>query len=404
MKFLARLFGGRRSTAQNAITSRDLALVLGGGAAGYVSPRDALRTACVLRCVDLLSASLAMLPMRVVDRTTRVEATDHPLNRRLTLEPNNWQTAFEFRRLMELRRLCFGNAYALVVRGVGDRILALQPLDDGRVTVEQTSDWSLTYHITKPDGSVEKASGRDVLHLRDLSVDGVLGDARTRLASEAIRIARAAESAQARMFANGMMVGGALSHPGTLSDEAHKRLREAMEARYSGPENAGKWMILEEGMKAERFSMTAQEAQTIEARNHQIEDVARAFGVPRPLLMMNDTSWGSGIEQLAILFVRFGLAPGMVAWEQACQRVLLSERDKERYEIEIDERELLRGSMKDQGEFFAKALGSGGHAPFMEQNEVRQVLGLGPHPDGHGLKQAVRGAKNATSGQDQADA
>lgn len=404
MGFLKRLFGRERPAVRNAITSQELALMLGSGGGEYISPRDALRTACVLRCVDLLSASLAMLPMRVVDKATRTEAAEHPVNKLLAWEPNNWQDAFQFRRLMELRRICFGNAYALVVRA-GNRVVALQPLEDGRVSTEQQDDWSLVYNVTQKSGSVRQLTGRDILHLRDISVDGVIGDARTALASEAIRVARDAEKAQARMFANGMMVGGALSHPNTLGEEAYKRLREAMEARYSGAENAGKWMVLEEGMKAERFSMTAQEAQTVEARNHQIEDVARAFGVPRPLLMMDDTSWGSGIETLARLFVQFALAPGMVAWEQACQRVLLTDQDKARYEIEIDERELLRGSMKDQGEFFAKALGSGGHAPFMEQNEVRQVMGLGPHPDGYGLKQAVsQGAKNGKTGEDQADA
>lgn len=404
MGFLKRLFGREHPAVRNAITSQELALMLGSGGGEYISPRDALRTACVLRCVDLLSASLAMLPMRVVDRATRMEAVDHPLNTLLAWEPNNWQDAFQFRRLMELRRICFGNAYALIIRS-GNRVVALQPLEDGRVSIEQQDDWSLVYSVTQKNGAVRQLTGRDILHLRDISVDGVIGDARTALASEAIRVARDAEKAQARMFANGMMVGGALSHPSTLSDDAHKRLREAMEARYAGAENAGKWMVLEEGMKAERFSMTAQEAQTVEARNHQIEDVARAFGVPRPLLMMDDTSWGSGIETLARLFVQFALAPGMVAWEQACHRVLLSSQDKGRYEIEIDERELLRGSMKDQSEFFAKALGSGGHAPFMEQNEVREVLGLGPHPDGYGLKQATaQGAKNGTTEQDKADA
>lgn len=404
MGLFQRLFSRQAEPVQAAITSQDLALILRGEDGGYISPRTALHTACVLRCVDLLSASLAMLPMRIVDRQTRAEAASHPLNQLLAWEPNNWQDAFQFRRLMEMRRICSGNAYALIIRS-GSRVVALQPLDDGRVSVEQENDWSLVYNVSMKSGAVRRLTGRDILHLRDLSVDGVIGDARTKLAAEAIRVARDAERAQARMFSNGMLVGGALSHPKTLTDAAHKRLRESLEARYSGAENAGKWLLLEEDMKATRFSMTAQEAQTVEARNHQIEDVARAFGVPRPLLMMNDTSWGSGIEQLAILFVRFGLAPGMVAWEQACRRVLLSDQDKERYEIDIDERELLRGSMKDQGEFFARALGAGGHQPWMEANEVRTVVGLGPHSDGNGLKQATaQGAKNGTTGQDKADA
>jgi HK97 family phage portal protein len=141
-------------------------------------------------------------------------------------------------------------------------------------------------------------------------------------------------------------------------------------------------------MKAERFTMTGQEAQTVEARNHQIEEVARAFGVPRPFLMMDDTSWGSGIEQLAIMFVRFGLNPGIVAWEQALRRVLLSTADRKRYAIDIDEHELLRGTMKDQAEFFSKALG--GH-PWLVQNEVREEAGYRDIANADTLKDPVGG-------------
>ncbi|MEM9085313.1 MAG: phage portal protein [Pseudomonadota bacterium] len=357
------------------------------GTSGGISPRAALRTACVLRCVDLLSSSLAMLPARLMDSETQLESREHPLHQVIRWEPNDNHTAFEFFKLMEVRRLMTGDAYAYIVRGVGGRPIALQPLESSEVHVEELPDWSFRYSIQRADGQVFVPPSTDILHVRDLSLDGMVGEGRIKLANEAMEIARAAERAQLKIFDNGMMSGGALSHPQKLAPEAYERLKSAMEQRYSGTENAGRWMVLEEGMKAERFTMTGQEAQTVEARNHQIEDIARAFGVPRPLLMMDDTSWGSGIEQLAILFVRFGLNPGIVAWEQAMRRSLLTSAEKRQYTIDIDEKELLRGTMSDQAEFFAKALGSGGHAPWMEQNEVREATGFGPHEDGVGLKQ-----------------
>lgn len=372
------------------------------GSVGGMTARQALKTACVLRCVDLISSTIAALPFYILRKGkdgTKEHATDHPLYDLLLNEPNSYQDAFEFKRLMELRRLCHGNAYAYIVRS-GTRVAQLIPLDPTRVTPRQRPDWTMEYVWEREDGGKVTLAGSDVLHLRDLSMDGVAGEARTTLAAEAIGVAQAAERAQARLFANGMMVGGALTHPGKLGPETIQRLRKSIEDRHAGIDNIAKWLVLEEGMKAERFSMTGQEAQTVEARNHQIEDVARAFGVPRPLLMMDDTSWGSGIEQLAILFVRFGLAPSMTSWEKAVRRVCLTREEKRTLEPDIDERELLRGSMKDQAEFLAKALGSGGHPAWMEQNEARDFTGLGMHPDGSGLSKGAAqqgGTQNAAA-------
>src|SRR5690606_20603210 len=118
---------------------------------------------------------------------------------------------------------------------------------------------------------------------------------RVKQAKEAIGLAVQTEKSAARLFKNGTMVGGALMHKGKLGDEEYENLNASLKEKFSGAENAHKWLILEEDMKAETFSPTAQESQQVETRNHQIEEIARAFGVPRPLLMMDDTSWGSGI-------------------------------------------------------------------------------------------------------------
>jgi HK97 family phage portal protein len=247
----------------------------------------------VLRCVDVLASSHAMLPTRLVDQTTMEDATDHPLYELIRWQPNDQHTAFEFYHLMDVRRLLHGNAYAVVIRGVGGRPIALQPIDPLSVTVQQMPDWSLKYMISLPGGRSTEWPAADMLHVRDLSINGIIGEGRAKLAAEALRVARKAEVAQSRIFENGMMSGGTLSHPQKLGPVAYARLQDSMESRYAGVDNAGRWILLEEGMKAERFSMTGQEAQTVEARNHQIEEVARAFGVPRPFLMMDDTSWGS---------------------------------------------------------------------------------------------------------------
>lgn len=392
MGFWTRLFGGGSTRDVRAETfplgsPQFYEFIRNGGFFGY----EALKAACVLRCVDVLASSHAMLPTRIVDKLTMQEAEDHPLYELLRWQPNDQHTAFEFYQLMDVRRLLHGNAYAAIIRGVGGRAIALQPIDPFTVTVQQMPDWSLKYTISLPGGVSREWPAADMLHVRDLSYNGIIGAGRTRLAQDAIRVARAAEQAQRRIFDNGMITGGTMTHPKRIGPEAVQTLRDQME-EFRGPENAGRWMVLEEGLTANPSGMTGQQAQTVEARNHQIEEVARAFGVPRPFLMMDDTSWGSGIEQLAIMFVRFGLNPGIVAWEQALRRVLLRPADRKRYCIDVDEHELLRGTMKDQAEFFSKALAGN---PWLVQNEVREEAGYAEIDGGDTLKDPVGGKPSA---------
>lgn len=333
----------------------------------------------VLRCLDLLSNSVGMLPMRTVDRTSRALIEDHPLYDLLMYEPNPQLTAMELKKLMERRRQKEGVAFALVVR-VGDKPVGIYPIEKSRMEVMQNADWTLTYRMTRPGRSTIDVPAENIIHLRDIMTDEVLTQSRLRLARRALETASDAEDAQRNMFKTGSMAKGMLAVDGTLSDKAFERLKEDIK-EFEGPDAAGRLMLGEQGMKYLDFGMSGRDAQTQESRAHSIEEVARVFGVPRPLLMMDDTSWGSGIEQLATLFVRFGLAPSLFAWEQSFRRVLLTKAEKRTMDIDIDERLLLRGSLKDQAEFFAKASGSGGHKAWLHRDEIRNKTGEAPLTD-----------------------
>lgn len=362
-----------------------LAEYLRGGqtASGASVGRDsALRNMAVWRCIDVLTASIGMLPLylRRGAKGKVEDATTHPLWDVLTDSPNSWQSPFDFKAYMQSRLLIDGNAYALVIRS-GGRVLALIPLDPSRISWKQNVDWTITYTYNRERGGPVVYNQAEILHLRGLTKDGVDGISRLGVAQEAIGIALQAERAAARLFANGVLAGGVLSHPKTLSDGAIQRLKESLRAK-SGAENAAEWLVAEEGLDMKPLPNTSRDSQHVEQRTMQIEEVARAFGVPRPLLMMDDTSWGTGIEQLAILFVRFGLAPWFRIWEEGIGRVCLTrEERKAGYRADFDEQELLRGTLKDQAEFFAKALGAGGARGWMTQNEVRDVTGQGRSTD-----------------------
>ena len=333
----------------------------------------------VLRCLDLLSNSVGMLPMRTVDRTSRALIEDHPLYDLLMYEPNPQLTAMELKKLMERRRQKEGVAFALVVR-VGDKPVGVYPIEKSRMEVTQHADWTLTYRMTRPGRSTIDVPAENIIHLRDIMTDEVVTQSRLRLARRALDTASDAEDAQRNMFKTGSMAKGMLAVDGTLSDKAFERLKEDIK-EFEGPDASGRLMLGEQGMKYLDFGMSGRDAQTQESRAHSIEEVARVFGVPRPLLMMDDTSWGSGIEQLATLFVRFGLAPSLFAWEQSFRRVLLTKAEKRTMDIDIDERLLLRGSLKDQAEFFAKASGSGGHKAWLHRDEIRNKTGEAPLTD-----------------------
>lgn len=337
---------------------------------------EQLRNMTALRCVSLICGSMGRLPLNLIaNDSTKAMQTSHPAYRLLKRKPNPWQTPFEFKSQLQMHLLHRGHGYARII-GSRRRPTALIPMDPDAVQATLGSDWTMQYQYTSPGGGVIDLSQDEVFHIRDLSYDGVGAIARMRLAASALGLAKDAEEAASRTFRTGVMAGGAIESPNDLSDKAYGRMKESLDTEYSGPENANKWMLLEEGAKANPFPTTAATAQHIENRNAQIEEVGRGFGVPRPLLNMDDTSWGSGIEQLGIFFTDYTLAPWMTAWEEACARSFLSDAETESLVFKFNQHALLRGRLSDQADFFAKALGAGGQQPFMFANEVRDRLDL----------------------------
>jgi HK97 family phage portal protein len=333
-----------------------------------------------------------MLPLNLIEKDTKQKATAHPLYRLLHRKPNDWQSAFDFRALMQLRALVYGNAYALIIRSRDvranrEKVIRLVPIHPDLMTAILNDNWTVTYKYQPKTGGARYYQANEILHLRGVSIDGLNGFSLVKQARDAIGLALSAEMAAGRLFRNGAFVGGALKHKGKLSDPAFERLKESL-AEKEGAENAGKNLILEEGMEYQQFGQNARDAQMTELRKLQVEEIGRVSGVPRPLLMVDETSWGSGIEALGQFFVAYALNPWFEAWQQAIERSLLTDQEADRYEAKFNPGALLRGSLKDQADFLAKALGSGGHQPWMHVDEVRDVMDLPerdapPNPLGH---------------------
>lgn len=332
-----------------------------------------LRNTSALRCLSLIGNGLGMLPTSLYRAGGDKEVVkDHPAHKLLRIKPNPWQTPMEFKSQMQVLLETEGNAYARIIR-TSQRPLHLIPFEKGKVQAKLRSDWHMQYICTTENGGQITLDQEEILHVRELSFDGVLGLSKRQLSTEVFELAEQAQRAAGNIFKTGVMAGGAIETPNALSDQAYERMRASLEQGLSGSNNVNKWMIAEEGAKANPFTSTAKDGQQLESRNHQIEEVARLYGVPRPLLMMDDTSWGSGIEQLAIFFVQFTMTPRFTAWEQALARSLLTDKERESLYFKFNERALLRGTLKDQADYFAKALGAGGHQPWHTANEVRDL-------------------------------
>lgn len=372
-----------------------------------VNTETAMRNPAMFRAVSLISYAIGMLPLHVINEETK-EKADHPLFRILHREPNNWQTAFDFRSLMQLRALVKGNAYALIIRSrqirTGrDEIVRLVPLNPDWVTPVQNDDWSVSYRYQPQKGAARTLRPDEVFHLRGLSLDGLNGMSLVRQARDAIGLALSAELAAGRLFQNGSFIGGALTHPGKLSDPAFERLKASL-AEKEGAANAGKNLILEEGMEYSAIAQNAKDAQLTELRKMQVEEIARVTGVPRPLLMVDETSWGSGIQALGQFFVQYALGPWFEAWQQAAERSLLVGAEKDQFSVKFNPGALLRGSTKDQGDFFAKALGAGGQPGWMSPNEVRRLNDMPDIEGGNEISKGIGAPPTSSNGGEDAPA
>jgi HK97 family phage portal protein len=382
----------KKKIIQN-LSPRELeALVLeyGGGypeasSGERVSPETAMRTSAVYSCVGLIAETVGMLPLKLYRRLEgggKEEAADHPLHRMMHRRPNAWQTAMEFRE-MGTQHLCLrGNFYAFKVTA-GGRVRELLPLLPQWVSVEQKEDWELLYTITWGARNgvkrVEKVPAGNVMHIRYRTLDGILGLNPIAYARETIGLAMAAEKHGARLFKNGAKPLGVIKHPKVMTEQAQERFKKNWQEAYSG-EGLFKTAILEEGMEYEPLSMSNQDAQFLESRKFQVEDIARIYRVPLPLIQHTEksTSWGTGIEQLILGFIKFTMLPWFTRWEGTLERDLLRAEEQGSLFFEFLVDGLERGDFKGRYEGYEKAIQNG----IMSPNEVRGKENLNPREGG----------------------
>lgn len=369
-----------------------------------VSWEKALQVTTALRCAAIIAEAICSIPFKVYRRVeqgnqvVRAEARDHPLFDLLTTAPNDWQTSFEFRETIGLHLALCGNAYVFKnrVRGALRELIPFEPKD---VTVIRERDWSVRYRVIGRDGSQQEFTQEAIWHLRGRSWNSYMGLETIALAREALGLALATEESHARMHDRAVRPSGLVTIDAQLTDAQFTRWRNWIDAYYSGPENVGKALILDRAAKWQSLQLTGVDAQHLQTRGFQIEEVCRAMGV-LPIMVgytgdKNATFASS--EQMFLAHHQHTARPWHRRIEASTDRWCLTQEERRAgFYTGFVDTELLRGDHKARAEYNKISLGGGGNPGWRTPNEVRGDEELPPYLGGdHLYVPAALGPMNA---------
>jgi HK97 family phage portal protein len=378
---LFRSFFKARDKPKNRTPGSSYSFFFGGTSSGKpVNEHTAMQMTAVYSCVRILAEAVAGLPLHLYKYTAsggKEKALSHPLYFLLHDEPNPEMSSFVFRETLMTHLLLWGNAYAQIIRNGKGEVIALYPLMPNRMRVDRDSKGELYYSYTRYSDEAPTINGMtvtlrasDVLHIPGLGFDGLVGYSPIAMAKNAIGLAMATEEYGAKFFANGAAPGGVLEHPGTIKDP--QKVKESWNMAYQGSGNAHRVAVLEEGMKYQPIGISPEQAQFLETRKFQINEIARIFRVPPHMVGDLEKSSFSNIEQQSLEFVKYTLDPWVIRWEQAISRSLLSPSEKKLYFSKFNVDGLLRGDYASRMNGYATARQNG----WMSANDIRELENL----------------------------
>ena len=378
MKLLDRLFG--RKAAQ--LTYDQVADLIDGMGAGrvagvYVNEKTALQVSTVLACVKTIADGCATPELHVFrerDDGRREKATNIPEYRLLHRRPNEWQTSFEWRRLMTMHASLTGAGLSIKVRGLNRRVRELIPVMPGRWDVRKVGRYDVLYRCWDEFGLIGEFEPDDVFVLNGLQWDWVGALNAVKLAQQAVGLALATERSQQAMHENSLRPSGVYSVDGPLTEEQHTRLTNWIKKR-SGPEGAGLPLVLDRAAKWITTTMSGVDAQHVETRRLQVEEICRAYGVFPIMVGHSDkAATFASSEAFFAAHLKHTLAPWHCAWTQRLDETLLDGAGP--LWAEFDTRYLMAGPMKDRA-VWARTMAELG---IYTRNEIRDEEGKDPLP------------------------
>lgn len=367
-----------------------------------VDEQSAMRVTAVYACVGLISGSFASMPCPVYQRTpdAREAVDDHPYWWLLNESPAEGWTAASFWEFVVASFLLGGDGYARILRPsfVSNQASGFEPIHPNRCKAYRLASGGTAYRALDDKGRETILNPADVLHFPNVGFDGLKSMSTIRYAARnAVSLAMSADEYSNAFFRNGARPDFVLKGPvgQKLSTEAVDALRLQWSRRYGGVYNAHMPAVLTGGMEVEQLTMTAEDAQLISTRGMQVEEIARAFGVPPFMIGHNEktTSWGSGVEAMGTAFVKYTLARHLARVEQEVNRKLWPSRAK--YFVEFNTAGLERGDFKTRMAGYRAGLGRAGEPAWMRVNEIRKLENMAPDDELEALQTKIVAATPA---------
>lgn len=363
--WLINAFGGSRETASGVMVDED----------------TAMRYTALFACVRILAETIASLPLPLFRRTAdggKEKATDNPLFQLLHDKPNDEQTSFEWREMMQGHAGLWGNAYSAIDENGRGEPSKLIPLDPSSTRPSRRPDGRLIYEAHPGGGEMVVFPAERILHIKWMSQDGIVGITPIELYREAIGLGLAAEEFTSRFFSNDASPTGVLSHPGELKGQAHQNLKDSIDKQTKGLRKAFKYLILEEGMQWTQIGIPAKDAELINTRKMQIQEIARIYRMqPHKIGVLDDATF-SNIEEQNIEHVVDTIRPWAVRWEQALNMKLISDRDRLSLFFEFNLEGLLRGNSQQRSSFYQILWQMG----VLSGNDIASMENLNPFEGG----------------------
>lgn len=371
-------------------------LALASDDSSTITERSAMRISSVYSCVRVLSEDFASLPLHLYRQQGkyREKATMHPLYDLLYIKPNPEMSSFTLREVGMTNLLLWGNGYIQKIYDKAGNIIQLWPLLSERMRVERDPATNeIKYHYTTNKGKVVTMTRKEVLHIPGLSFDGLTGLSPIGLARKSLYTAKAAQVYGSKFFENGARPGGVLEHPGTL--ENPERIRESWNEVYKGAANSHRVAVLEEGMKYHEIGIPPADAQFIETRKFEMNEICRIYRVPPHMVGDLEKATFSNIEQQSLDYVIYTLRPWIVRWEQAIQTQLLNDIEiAQGYYPRFNVDGLLRGDFNTRMQGYATGRQNGWYSA----NDIREKEDMNPIPaEQGGDDYLVNGALMSTS-------
>lgn len=321
-----------------------------------VTNETAMRLTAVWSCVRVISETIGSLPLQVYKRVDegKEKATDHPLYRILHDEPNQYMTSVEYIESKTAAVTLTGNAYSEIRRSKG-AVTALIPLNPLHVRPKIDENGQLIYEVSVHAGQNKVLKRDQVLHIKGFGMDGLKGLSPIEYCAETIGTSIAMDKHTGQKYEDGLMTSGVLTIDHSLTKEQRAQWRENVKetAKGSGV------LILEAGAKFQGLSMSHKDAEFIESRKYQIQDISRIFRVPPHMISELSDATFSNIEHQGLEFLKYTLRPYLTRWEKSINNSLFSAQDRKKYFVEFNLDALLRGDSEARGNFYTQMIANG---------------------------------------------